>query len=137
MKPYHTGKTWENLRKPGKTWDLGRFGSNWTWEMAKKQKTWDLGSNRTWEMAKITWENLGLAPSWGVDTLHSVLEHSKSLCFSDFPKKNLYAFQKFQKLYAFGGYYAFQILLCFSLHFHSIFKKFNLCMVFLIQFVGL
>ena len=36
MKPYHTGKTWENLRKPGKTWDLGRFGSNLTWKMAKK-----------------------------------------------------------------------------------------------------
>ena len=57
---------WEDLGKPGIWVNSGQIGPG-KWQ--KKPKTWDSGSNWTWEMAKKTWENLGLAPSGGVDTL--------------------------------------------------------------------
>ena len=55
------------LGKPGIRVNSGQIKPG-KWQ--KNIKTWDSGSWKTWEMGKMTWENLGLAPSGGVDTLH-------------------------------------------------------------------
>ena len=63
MKPF---TYWEDLGKPGIRVNSGQIKPG-KWQ--KNIKTWDSGSLKTWEMGKMTWENLGLAPSGGVDTL--------------------------------------------------------------------
>jgi hypothetical protein len=65
MKPF---TYWEDLGKPGILVNSGQIGPG-KWQ--KNIKTWDSGSWKTWEMGKMTWENLGLAPSGGVDTLNA------------------------------------------------------------------